>query len=145
MSNCLCNRLLNRQEELEFWWEFIFRVEPVGKVDSSDATISVNLHSEGFYIVGAICASGKIGQVELNLIPAFVQSHRHSANEWLYSRRRLVVTCSESSSYVLIIQDLRKQKNPISFPINFKSECSTNLYFECEIFFLVLDNHYQER
>ena len=56
-----------------------------------------------FNIVSSICSSSKVRQVELDLIPTFIESHWHSTNEWLDSSGALVVRSSESSSYVLII------------------------------------------
>ena len=40
---------------------------------------------EGLNVVGSVSTSGEIGQVELNLIPALVKSHGHSADEGLYT------------------------------------------------------------
>ena len=38
---------------------------------------------EGLDVVGTVCSSGEIRQVELNLVPALIESHRHGADEWL--------------------------------------------------------------
>jgi len=84
----------------------------------------VDLDSQGFNVVGTISSSGEIRQVELNLIPSFIQSHGHSTNEGLHSCSRLVVGSSESSSHTLVIKDLN---------------------FESKVFLQVLDNHDQER
>ena len=64
------------------------------------------LDSKSFDVVGAISSSGEVGKVELDLVPAVVKSHRHCADEGLNSSGRLVVASSESSSHVLIIQNL---------------------------------------
>ena len=95
----------NRQVELELWWEFFFRVQSIGEVYSSNSTVGVDLYSQGLNIVGTISSSCEIRQVELNLIPSFIQSHGHGTDEWLDSGRRLVVGGSESSSDVLVIED----------------------------------------
>ena len=84
----------------------------------------MNLHSEGLYVVGTICPSGEIGQVELNLIPALIKSHWHCANEWLDSGGGLIVGGSESTSNALIIEDL---------------------HLKGEVLLQVLDDHDQER
>jgi hypothetical protein len=36
-----------------------------------------------FNVVGSVGPPREVRQVELNLIPAFVESHGHGANEWL--------------------------------------------------------------
>ena len=86
----------------------------------------MDLNSQSLNIVRSVCSSGEVGQVELDLVPPFIESHGHGADEWLYSgcglqerlgrMRRweegyLIVGSSESSSDVLVIKDL-----------NFKSE-----------------------
>ena len=96
----------NWQEELELWWELVLGVESIGEIDSSDSAVSMNLHSEGLYVVGTIGPSGEIRQVELNLIPALIKSHWHCANEWLDSGGGLIVGGSESTSNALVIKDL---------------------------------------
>ena len=46
---------------------------------------------EGFDVVGTVGSSGEIRQVELDLVPAFVKSHRHGADKGLDTRGRLIV------------------------------------------------------
>ena len=75
----------NWQEEFELGRELVFGVKSIGEVDSSNSAVSVDLDSEGLNVVGTISSSGEIGQVELNLIPSFIESHRHGTNEWLDS------------------------------------------------------------
>ena len=41
---------------------------------------------EGLNVVGTVSSSGEIGQVELDLIPAFIETHGHSADEGLDTR-----------------------------------------------------------
>ena len=41
----------------------------------------MDLDSERLDIVGSICSAGEVGQVELDLVPALVESHRHRADE----------------------------------------------------------------
>jgi len=123
-SRCCRTALLRGwQEQLELWWQFLFAVKAIGKVDPADAAIRVKLHAQGLDVVRAVRTSGKIRQVELNLVPTLVQSHRHGANEWLYSGGALVVGCAEASPNFLVIQDL---------------------HFECEVLLQVLDDHHQE-
>lgn len=81
----------------------------------------MDLHSQSLNVVRAVCSSGEIREVELDLIPAFIQSHGHSTDEWLHSGCRLearldsmrgvkesylIVGSSESSSDVLVVKDL---------------------------------------
>ena len=84
----------------------------------------MDLNSESLYVVGTVSSSGEIRQVELNLIPSLIKSHRHGANERLDSGGGLIVGSSESSSYALVIQDL---------------------HLEGEVLLQVLDDHDQER
>jgi len=59
-----------------------------------------------FNIVSTIGSSCEIRQVELDLIPAFIKTHGHGTNERFYSCCALVVTSSESSSNILVIEYL---------------------------------------
>ena len=61
---------------------------------------------EGLNVVGTVGTTGEIGQVELNLVPAFVESHGHGADEGLYAGGRLVVRGTEAPADVLVVQDL---------------------------------------
>lgn len=111
------------QEKFELWWKLILSVESIREVDSSNSAVGVDLNSESFYVVGTVSSSGEIRQVELNLVPAFIQSHWHGTDERLNSGGRLIVGGSESSSHALVVQDLN---------------------FEGEVFLKVLDDHDQE-
>jgi hypothetical protein len=79
----------------------------------------VDGHSQRLYIVTAVCSPGKVGKIELDLIPALIQSHWHCADEWLYTGCRLVVRCSESSAYVFIVEDLHLE-GEILFELNLR-------------------------
>jgi hypothetical protein len=75
----------------------------IGEVNSSDSAVSVNLNSkslieinlwldflpESFEVVGTISSSGEVSQIEVNLIPAFVELHGDGTNERLHSGVRL--------------------------------------------------------
>ena len=98
--------LLNGEEEFELGREFVFRVEPVAEVYSSDPAIGVNLHSERLDVVGPVGTSREVAQIKLDLVPPLVQSHRHRADKRLHSSRRLIVARSETSSNSLVIQYL---------------------------------------
>ena len=66
-------------------------------------------------VVGAVGASREVGQVELDLIPAGVESHRQHAAERVHARRALVVAGAEPTSDVLVVQDLpHQQRNATS-------------------------------
>ena len=114
----------NWQEKLEFWGELVFGIESVGEIDSSNSAVCMDLNSKGLYVIGTVSSPCEIGQVELNLIPALIQSHGHCANKRLYSSGGLIVGGSESSSYALVIK---------------------YLYLESEVFLQVLNDHDQER
>ena len=66
----------------------------------------MDLNAQGFYVVGTVGTSREVGQVELDLVPALVQTHGHGTDEGLHTGRRLVVRGAETASNVLIIQDL---------------------------------------
>jgi len=70
----------------------------------SDPTVCVNLDSECFNVVCSVRASCEVGKIELNLIPAVVQAHRHCTDERFHPCRWLIVWCSESSSNSFIVQ-----------------------------------------
>jgi hypothetical protein len=114
----------NWQEELELWWELVLGVQSVGEIDSSNSAVSMNLNSKSLYVVGSVSSPGEIGQVELNLIPALIESHGHCADEWLHSGSGLVVGGSEPTSDTLIIE---------------------YLHLKSEVLLQVLDDHDQER
>lgn len=83
----------------------------------------MNLYAEGLDVVGTVGTSGKIGEIELDLIPAVVQPHRHRADEGLHPGRALVVARPKSSSHVLVVK---------------------HLHLEREVFFQVFDDHDEE-
>ena len=97
---------------------------PIREIDSSNTTIGMNLNPNGFHIVRSICPTCEIRQIELNLVPPFIQTHWHCTNEWLYSRCGLIVRSSKPPLYTFIIE---------------------NLYLKREIFVEILDNHHKER
>lgn len=66
----------------------------------------MNSHAKSLYIVASVSSSCEIWQVELNLIPALVESHRHCADEWLHSCCRLIIWGSKSSSDIFVVQNL---------------------------------------
>jgi hypothetical protein len=82
---------LNREEELEFWGKFFLTVQTVGKVYSSYSAVSVDCHPKSLYVVAAVGSACKVGQVELDLVPALVQPHGHGADKGLDPCCRLVV------------------------------------------------------
>ena len=63
----------------------------------------MNLDPKCFDVVSAVRASREVGQVELDLVPAFVQSHRHRADERLDASRALVVARTKTPTHVLIV------------------------------------------
>jgi len=78
---------LDGQKELELGGELLFGVQPIGEVDSPNSAVRVDLDTQGFNVVSAVCSSREVGEIELNLVPTLVQAHRHCANERLDSGR----------------------------------------------------------
>jgi len=115
---------LDGQEQLELWGKLLLRVETVGKVDAANTAVSMDLYTKRLNVVRSVRTPCEVRQVELDLVPAFVQTHGHRANEGLHSCRRLIVGSAEPTTNVLIVQ---------------------NLDFEGEILLQVLDDHHQER
>ena len=114
----------NWQEEFELWWQLILSVQSIGEVDSSDSAVRVDLHPQCLYVVGTVSSASEIGQVELNLVPALVESHGHCAYERFYPCSWLIIGCTETSSDTLVIE---------------------YLHLESEVLLQVLDDHNQER
>ncbi len=65
----------------------------------------MNLDAQCLDVVGAVRAAGEVGQVELDLVPALVEAHRHRADEGLDARRRLVVGRAEAAAQALVVED----------------------------------------
>jgi hypothetical protein len=85
-----CGLLLDGQEQFELRGQFLLGVQAIREVNAADATIGVQLDSKGLNVIRAVRAACEVAQVELNLVPAFVQSHGHSADEGFYARRGLL-------------------------------------------------------
>ena len=66
----------------------------------------MDLHSQRLNVVRTISSSCEVREVELDLVPSFVESHRHGTNERLYSSSRLIVRSPEASSDVFVVEDL---------------------------------------
>jgi len=84
----------------------------------------VQLYSERLDVIGPVGTAGEIGQVELDLVPTLVQSHGHGTNKRFHTRRRLIIRSAESSSDILIVQ---------------------NLHLEGEVFLQIFDDHHKKR
>ncbi len=72
---------------------------------------TTDLNPQGLDVVGPVGAAREVGQVELNLVPAVVQAHRHRADERLDARRALVVTRAEAAPHVLVVQHLQQRSS----------------------------------
>jgi len=57
-------------------------------------------------VICSVGTTGEITQVELDLVPALIQSHRHGTDEGLHTGRRLVVRSTETTAHVLVVQYL---------------------------------------
>ena len=77
--------LLDGEEKLELVGEFFLGVKSIGEINSSNSAVSMNLYSESLDVTGTISSSSEIRQVELNLIPSFIESHGHSTDERFHS------------------------------------------------------------
>jgi hypothetical protein len=95
--------LRNGTEELIVRRKFFFGIETIAEIDSSDTTVSVNLNAESFDIIGTIGTTSEIGKIELNLIPTFIETHGHCADEGLDACCGLIVGGTEATADILII------------------------------------------
>jgi len=95
--------ILHWKIQFEFGRELVFGVKTIGEVDAANPTVGVDLNSERFDVVGSVGSSCEIGEIELDLIPSVVQSHRHRADERLHASRRLVIRSPETTPHVLIV------------------------------------------
>lgn len=94
------------QEELELRGQLLFRVEAVGEVNPADSAVGMNLDPQRLDIVRAIRSAGEVTEVELDLVPPLIQTHRHRTDKRLDARCALVVGRTESSTDVLVVQHL---------------------------------------
>lgn len=104
----------------------------------------MNLNAQRFHIVRSVGASREVGQIELDLIPALVQAHRHRADERLDARRRLVVAGAEAPSHVLVVEHLRRKSVVIETTYPILHNNNPYLHLEREVFLQVLDDHHQK-
>ena len=86
-------------------------------------TVGMDLNTKSLDIISSIRTTGEIRKIKLDLIPAFIQTHWHCANERLHSSRRLIVRRTKPPLDALVVE---------------------NLYLECEILIEILDNHDKE-
>lgn len=75
----------------------------VGDIHCPDSAASANLYAEGLNVVGSIGPPGEVRQIELNLVPAVIQSHGHGANKGFHSCRALIITCPKSPANIFVI------------------------------------------
>lgn len=94
------------QEKLEFRGKLVLGVESVGEVNTTDAAVSVDLHTQRLDVIRTVRSASEIRQVKLNLIPTFIEPHGHGADEGLDSGGALVVGGSEPSAHTLVVQHL---------------------------------------
>jgi hypothetical protein len=84
----------------------------------------MDLNPQGFNIVRAVGTTREVRQIKLDLVPSLIQPHRHSADKWLHAGRTLIVTRSETTSHVLVIQHLNLKR---------------------KVFLQILDDHHKKR
>lgn len=63
-------------------------------------------HSESLYVIGPISSTSKVGQIELNLVPALIKSHRHGTDKGLDPGSRLIIGSPKPPPNILIIENL---------------------------------------
>lgn len=97
---------LNGQKQFKLRRQLLFTIKPVRKVYPADTTVRMNSHSQSFDVITTISPACKIRQIELDLIPTLIQSHRHSTDKRLHSSSRLIVAGSKSPAYILIVEYL---------------------------------------
>jgi hypothetical protein len=97
---------LDRQEQLEFGGQLLLAVQPIRKIYSSNTAVCVNCNPQGLDVVGPVGSPSEVRQVELDLVPALVQTHRHSTDERLHSSCGLIVRGPETPTNILVVQDL---------------------------------------
>ena len=51
----------------------------------------MDLDSECLDVAGSVGSASEVGEVELDLVPALVQPHRHRANKRFHSGRALTI------------------------------------------------------
>jgi len=119
----LASLLLNRQEELEFWGQFLLRIQAITEVQAANAAVGVDLHAERLNVIRAVRASREVAEVKLNLIPSLVEAHGHGANERLHTRGGLVIRRAEAPTDVLVVEHLN---------------------LKCEVLLEIFDDHHEE-
>jgi len=83
----------------------------------------VDLHTQGFDVIGSVCTASEVREIKLDLIPTFVESHGHGTDEWLDTCSGLVIGGSEAATNVLVVKDL---------------------YFKGEVLLEILYDHHEE-
>ena len=91
------------EEDLKFSRELLLAVEAVGEVDAAEAAIRVDLYTQSLDVIRPVGAAGEVGEVELDLIPAVVETHGHGADEGLDGRAGLEGGGPEAAANVLVI------------------------------------------
>ena len=80
----------------------------------------MNLYVNCLYLITTLGSACKIGEIELDLVPSFVETHGHGAYERFDTGGGLVVGCTEATHLVLVVKDT---------------------HLETELFFQVLNDH----
>lgn len=76
---------LDWEEQLEFWWQLLLAVQPVGKIYPSDPAIRMNRYPQSLNVIASVRSTSEVRQVKLDLVPAFVQPHGHGTDKRLNS------------------------------------------------------------
>ena len=84
----------------------------------------MDLYVNSLNVIRPISSTSEVRQVELNLIPAFVETHRHCAHERFDTRCSLLIRGAEAAHLVFVVE---------------------HSYFKAEFFLQILNNHDKER
>lgn len=87
--------------------ELLFGVKSFSEIDSSQSAVGVDLNPQSLDISSTIGSSTEIGEIELDLVPSIVHSHRHCTYERLYPCAGLEIRSSESPFNSFVIQNLK--------------------------------------
>jgi hypothetical protein len=102
------------KEQAVFVGELLLSIQTVREIYTTDATICMNLNTQGFNVTRPVSTLRKIRQIKLDLVPSLVQPERHRANERLNSSRAQVIGSTEASSNTLVVEHLDFEREVLS-------------------------------
>lgn len=60
MDSQASSLFLDWKEQFELGWQLLFRVQAVGKVDTPDATVGMDLYPQSFNVVCSVSSASEI-------------------------------------------------------------------------------------